>query len=317
MIVLSFANHNNSPYGVFDGPGRRSEALKLGRQSEYVTSTFQCVIFLLVSVKRLDRKPNVNLFQYLETSNNKMEERFLPRNMTLNLSNTQTSDTDDKICLIELSTKNKFQFNISIVNLSHTYTNDIMCTYAGLAVYDRKHVSTNAITTYCQSRSNYYEHRPIYSNSSRILLVIYKYPEYGNLNLLIKASTTDCTVLKKNPCLFQFPCFRLPHQEACQKFDLNQIYGDNPQSHFGYHGLDIPIQADQCVVVQFTAVLDLFFYKLFAFVVPVREMICSITHAVVKGYDDLTILKKSHSIHINYTTNGIFTGKPNEPISKF
>ena len=139
-----------------------------------MTSTFQCVIFLLMSVHRLDRKPNVNLFQYLETSNNKMEERFLPRNMTLKLSNTQTCDTDDKICLIELSTKNKFQFNISIVNLSHTYTSDIMCTYAGLAVYDRKLVSPNVITTYCQSSSNYYEHRPIYSNSSRILLVIYE-----------------------------------------------------------------------------------------------------------------------------------------------
>ena len=113
------------------------------------------------------------------------------------------------------------------------------------------------------------------------------YPEYGNLNLLIKASTTDCAVRKKNPCLFQIPCFRFPHQEACQKFGLNQIYGANPKSHFGYHGLDILIQGGQCVVVQFTAVLDLFFYKLFALVVPEREMICSITHAVVKGYDDL------------------------------
>ena len=179
-----------------------------------------------MSVNRLDRKPKVNLFQYLETSSNKIKERFLPVNMTLKLSNTQACDTDDKVCVIELSTENEFQFNISTANLSHTYTNDIMCTYGGLAVYDRKSVFPNAITTYCLSRSNDYEHRPIYSNSSRILLVIY----------------TNIQNMEISTC-------------------------------WSFSGLDIPIQGNQCVVVQFTAVLDLFFYKLFAFVVPKREIL--------------------------------------------
>ena len=317
VIVLSFANHINSPYEVFDGPGRRSKALKLRSQTEYVTSTFQCVIFLLVSINRLGRKPKVNHLTYLERYNDKIEEKFLAENMTLKLDNAQTCDTDDRMCVIELSTKSEFHFNISIMSLSHTYINDIICSYGGLTVYDSNRVPPNVIATHCQLRNNDYKHRPIYSNSSRILLVIYEYPEYGNLNLLIRASTTDCTVLRKNPCLFQFPCFRFPNHAACQKFGLYEIYGTNPKSHFGYDGLHIPIQGGQCVVVQFAAVLDLFFYKLFAFVVPEREMICSITHAVVKGYDDLTILKKSHSIHINYTANGIFTGKSNEPFSKF
>ena len=122
VIVLSFEKFIHSLYEVFDGPGRRSEALKLGSQTKHVTSTFQCVIFLIGSVNRLDSKPNVNVFQYLKTSNKKMEERFLPRNMTLRLSNTQACDTDDKVCVFELSTESEFQFNISIVNLSHTYT---------------------------------------------------------------------------------------------------------------------------------------------------------------------------------------------------
>ena len=309
VIALSFANHIRGQYEVFDGPGRRSKALILRNQTDYITSTFQCVIFLLVSINRLDRKQKVNHLKFLETSKNNVEERFLAENRTLKLDNAQTCDTDDRICVIELSTKNEFHFNISIMSLYHTYTNDIICIYGGLTVYDRKRVPPNEITTRCQSKNNDYEHRPIYSNSSRILSVIYEYPEYGNLSLLIKVSTTDCTVLEKNPCLFQFPCFRSPYHAPCQKFGLYEIYGTNPKSHFGYDGLHIPIQGCQCVVVQFAAVLDLFFYKLFAFVVPEREMICSITHTVVKGYDDLTILKKSHSIHINYTANGIFTGK--------
>ena len=204
VIVLLFTNHIKSVYEVFDGPGRRSEALKLGNQTEYVTSTFQCAIFVLLSVNHLDAKSNVSLLKYLETSNNKMEERFLPGNITLKLGNAEICDARDKICVIQLSTKIEFHFNISIVNLSHTYINDILCrsNYGGLTVYDRKSASPNVITTYCTSRNNDYEHKPIYSNSSRILLVTYKYPEYGNLSLLIKVSTTDCIVLKKNPCLF-------------------------------------------------------------------------------------------------------------------
>ena len=164
---------------AFDGPDTLSPILKSKHLYDklYViqTSTFQCILNICVGC--------INFFQYQNELNIYSFDVKQFKDIILNHQNISgltyyynTQKTNQNVDIIKVLFPHHLKINITIQNLSHNYNKNILCSYAGFVVYDRKEAEGNShISTKCSSHTDIFRHQNIYSNSSTIRLLAYSY----------------------------------------------------------------------------------------------------------------------------------------------
>ncbi len=187
---------------IFDGPGTLSPKLKTtsqsGDQNIYITSSFQCFVFLCCSgvlsdiywkssfvfeakQKRIDQHVFVTRVEYME------QQRRLASRWSVHVT---------KVTTIEQSI-----ISITTNYLISTHSRNELCTFAGLSAHEGHNNPQGLITTICFQYSLLFAHRNIYSTSNSMLLILHSYQEYGSQNVSLTLSRTTCKVQKINACL--------------------------------------------------------------------------------------------------------------------
>ena len=95
--------------------------------------------------------------------------------------------------------------NITTNNMSYKGQNNILCEYAGLAVFEKKYKTYKEITTVCYTHIGY-AHRNIYTRDFEAVLVFYSYPLYGTISITVSISFTNCKIITINTCVFETKC---------------------------------------------------------------------------------------------------------------
>ena len=200
-------NMNDRKYiiEIFDGPGTLTKMLKSKTlndsfsQDVYITSSFQCIIFLY-QINLTDFNILNNIIKYLT----KYTIFSKTVNLSTNSSLIQTYPSKEcyvqkQVCLILVTTNVNYVINITINNLTHNYKRNDLCKFGGIATYIIQQANEE-ISIVCTSHTGVYKYRGIYSNTSETLLVIYSYIEYGTINVTLELSTTMCKVVQNHAC---------------------------------------------------------------------------------------------------------------------
>ena len=99
------------------------------------------------------------------------------------------------VCIIPFQTNAGYRLNVSMRGIYSSDQGDILCSYAGLSMYDIINQSYIDIYTICKPSE-----RNIYSNTSKMLLVYYSFKKYSSFSVELGFSTTMCKVVKLNLC---------------------------------------------------------------------------------------------------------------------
>ena len=178
--------------------------------------------------------------------------------LSLNIRNT---------ALYQISTETHFHINVTFSYLNYKGFNDPICTFSGLTAYDIFNQVHSDIFTECVPSRGIYKHQPIYSQHNNVFLVIYVYPEYGNINMRLLISATPCYPITINTCAFAYLCRSSTISPFCEQFSkgLNQLPVVNTNykknGYFKYYFdqssvLMFAIPDKKCYVMQMTHYLD-------------------------------------------------------------
>ena len=96
------------------------------------------------------------------------------------------------LSIVKISSKLNHHLNISITNFTNNYTNNPLCTYAGISFHKVSGDTYVEKRSICTDEGDFYKHRHIYSNQSKILVVMYAYKRYGMMYMSMKIAATKC-----------------------------------------------------------------------------------------------------------------------------
>ena len=99
------------------------------------------------------------------------------------------------VCIIPFQTNAGLRLNVSMRIIYNSDQGDILCSYAGLSMYDIMNQRYIHINTICKPTK-----RNIYSNRSRMLLVYYSFTKYSSFRVELILSPTICKVFELNLC---------------------------------------------------------------------------------------------------------------------
>ena len=204
MLILINVSHLSCCIKILDGPGDLSLEIKPLNNSRnvdshhmYITSSYQATIHILDKMKPANIRRLQQSYVYEQVKNT-------PFSITTNQPVLRFIDIPrslERTWLQIIVTSDLMRFNISIENMSYKGNDNTFCDIAGTTVYDIINDTYKAISTFCNLPEGY-PHRNIYSKSSKILLVSYQHVEYGYMVHTLGVSTTKCTIVFLNPCVF-------------------------------------------------------------------------------------------------------------------
>ena len=260
---------------VQDGPGPSSPLLKREMKTSkpdangtlFRTTGLQC--FLTVNIdKRVYNSGNLTLFQYYQKMTGSFLNYSLIRNETVSIttrgSDSSSIQSSKTFLLLMLITSKIEKVNMSIDTLKYQGKESPLCKYAGVTSYDVEHDTKTEISTVCHS-SQRYRLRNIYSNTPKLLIVIYQCNEYGILTIDLTATSTKCNVIQFNPCVLGkinvgFPCLggsieHCSYLKQLPNFQANCVNGSDCQKGADPH-VHVTVPDGACVVLQINHNMD-------------------------------------------------------------
>ena len=185
---------------AFDGPDTLSPMLPSVYLDDQVhvivTSSFQCILNIYKGCTTSFSNTNQIWFRTFDINPVKtiIFNNQTISNFSYHYSNKKFSN---KVDITKIMVPHNLIINITIKNLDHNYSRNILCNYGGFVVYNllnfkyKSHESTK-----CSPHTDIFRHQNIYSKSPAILLVAYSYREYGSMSLRAGFSTTKCSIVK-------------------------------------------------------------------------------------------------------------------------
>ncbi len=205
QLNISFSTKTTSySIEVHDGPGLLSKCVtprkETGMKSTYLTTTFQCIV--LVGVQNAEK----NVLSYDAVSNSDFKSLHIDQGVVQKYSHTSKMHIST-IALFHITTVPSHQVCAKIISFSFTNRNNYpKCSFSGLAAYNFHRNTLSEIKAECLQYSGFYRYRNIYSITSSLILVIYSYVEYGQLNLSYELSSTHCKSVTISTCPFFKHC---------------------------------------------------------------------------------------------------------------
>ncbi len=208
VIILTLKVQTLAP-DMFDGPGSKSRSLgsrslrSVGSQNNktasYMTSSFQCVLYFY-------NRTVVNYSTKLNTG---------IQHITINLQPSEilviSSDWFcgiNRFCSMRILTKANDKINVSATLEYEGNHNTEDCMFGGLVAF-KKDQSTD-IKTICPKPCHILEtkmlkndlqfHQSIHSNDPEMLVLLYSYEQYAQINTSLTISSTTCTRKYLNIC---------------------------------------------------------------------------------------------------------------------
>ncbi len=251
-------------FEIHDGPGILSPLLKPVRADHYLTSTFQCEVYLWIYVETIEAKPS-DLLSYSAQSTPWRKMVYLTSNTQTMLFNSSKIPSISGVLFLSITALvPAAKIIITVSNLSYTGTNDLLCTFSGLSVYDTIPENTNEISNLCFTWDGVYQYPSIISKSPKLFLIVYDNDNYGCVAVQFTAKTTHCTSVVINACAFSFLC-EASHNALCSEFqketetlDTDSTVGqtiDGQMAMAGTPGLrpsyfKFSVEPEQCLILQ-------------------------------------------------------------------
>ena len=195
--------------------------------------------------------------------------------------------------------------NISITNFTSNYSNNTLCTYAGIAFYEVIGNTYSEKHSLCTDEGNFYKYRNVYLTGSQILVVLYAYRKYGMMHISMKIKTSKCKLTQTNVymCAYSFYCSKKHfHIHRNKQLCIKLIRESDVQTNFDarfFAGSSIRQKEGGCIIFQFTQEVNLFVYKITTYVKRLKY--CG---TIFKTAQPKTFNKK-----ITCEAMGFFTGK--------
>ncbi len=186
---------------VHDGPGVLAPAIE-GVQGSYVCTTFQC----LVIVRATSSDRHINFLASIFTETTKVS---ISSETVLNLPGDHCARTP---CVIQLRTNHSSQINVT--NLATNYkgkklnfkgfdVGSLLCTFAGLIAAEHLRGIYQESYTVCteHNHSDSGLSRSFYSSEASLILVLYWYKSYAEIDVILNVSNTPCKAIEINLCM--------------------------------------------------------------------------------------------------------------------
>ena len=185
---------------IHDGPGFENKILKLSANNEsdpslvlYYTPTFQCMIHFISQNHQPLHKA---LFRYRNVKQDIVTKMFLDFNETKIISFPNSLENEsNKVAIFEISVPLGFYVNVSILNFKYGGFRISTCHFAGITTYNSINSTYKEMSTVCQPHYGIYKSHKMYSETSKIVLVIYHHEEYSKIEADILISATRCAPL--------------------------------------------------------------------------------------------------------------------------
>ena len=205
IVVTSLFNNSLK---IYDGPDFLSKSLQFSRRSIYVTSTFQCMIYMLSNIPIVNS--SYDILQYMPEENY-ITKGFIIDSHKYSLINYPfTKSTPLAIINLTKTTESNSLLNIAIKNFTNNYDDNSLCRYGGIIFYDMIRGRNIKAQSVCENYKEFYKHRNIYSHDSEMLLSMYSYDDYGELHAVLNISITDCRLTYKNRYIFTYNFYCTP-----------------------------------------------------------------------------------------------------------
>ena len=253
-IFFTISAKLNMSVSIYDGPGILSQILKPFNETvkykSYLTTSFQALATTYDNFQNSEShfinfvKDDVQPCAFINTTN-----------VTISFP---IETCRKSFSVIEIYTITHYKINLTISYAYYIGVNNVLCNYAGLAAYDYQFKTHRVISSMC-FQQNHSIYRNIYSKDRALLLVIYEYPEYGQLTVSLQGSSSQCKPVLLNICSFEYPCPSRYHKrcEHLQNVPNLDVYCDE-KKHIGIckyrgqtHKANITVgEEGQCVVLQ-------------------------------------------------------------------
>ena len=245
IFIINFTVNSQATIDLFDGPGTLSPNIYLCNQESYTTSTFQCAIHLWTPfTENLERECG---FTFVTMPSNISKKIKMSNFLTHTISHELTNSKIWKIF-------SNVHLKLTIKTIMYTGYNDPICTFAGISVYSAN--KDTEITNDCFSFYDFNIDKDIYPSSNVTLLVLYSYKEYGDLNITMQLSTTQCKPVTIDTCALTHLC-KYPNTIMCKEH-REQIKSLNLNYTKISKEFPLSVNPGQCFILQMVA----FIYKL-------------------------------------------------------
>ena len=192
---------------VFDGPGYSSDRyvpphVDFSETMVFYTNTFQAVVYKFGQQGKLVYSAQI------------IQPKKIRPKMGFNIlfPDTILCSSNADLCSLMITTNNKSSnIRVTVLGISYSGTEDnTLCNFAGLSAYNiMDDGSYKHISTVCDPHNDFYQYRPIYSNSSTLLLVMYWYKIFIEIfNISFAILETHCSSVKINLCISKFHVFQ-------------------------------------------------------------------------------------------------------------
>ena len=155
---------------IYDGPDFLSKSLKFSPRSIYVTSTFQCIIYMLSNIPIVNA--SYDFLQYLTEENNITKVFNIDSHKYSLIDYPFTKSTPLVILNLRKTTESNSLLNITIKNVTNNYDDNSLCRYGGIIFYEIIRGRNFKAQSVCENYREFYKHRNIYSRGSEMLLAI-------------------------------------------------------------------------------------------------------------------------------------------------
>lgn len=283
------------PLDVYDGPGilskmiaSKTSILNKPNDAILVTTSFQCVILMY-------NHSALITFSSLDYDKNNISQNFLlVPGSSLNITYPNDCSIDvDIMCYFEVETDPGFQLNVSVANMMYSGENNTAnCSFAGVAAYNNQtEISTNCIKIHSSfeiAKKNYpyYVFQNVYSSYNSLVLVLYSYKQYGNINISLLISTTTCKPKQANFCDEPFA----KSEGNNKQLFLTALITKTTKFVTSHN-------EEQCIILQF-APSKVHIHKLPKDKMPIERCIIQVSHTNIE--------ESVRNVHFNVT--GFFRG---------
>ena len=228
---------------IFDGPGYLSKVKTfVDIASKYTISSFQCI--LIFEYHHFGLKNDNCTVRYSGTTSNPNSSTLGVISETFKYNNTDCAYP----LILVLKSQEKTKILITVSQFSfNAKEDDVDCKYGGISFFDVKGNNMHETVSVCTTRGEDQQNlQKYYSDNNITMVVMYSYPEYSSLTLLLHASETHCDVVKINTCAIEKAC--KSSLEECSTIWQNEIV--KIKEDYIIH-LTIKPGNENCTVLQF------------------------------------------------------------------
>ena len=210
-VIIKNITSKHHGFLVFDGPGYLSPTMN-ATKNVIITSTFQCLVLVFLTG---DKMTNNEQFKFISKT-------LSTDNIVINVTNTSMFNIPQLKCMknVYISlflAESGYEVNITAIVVKSTNPYNINCLYAGLVTGERVANDYKESKTICEVNSvSRGQSISFYSSNSSLILVMYWYKKYSEIDASVMVSQTKCKPVIINPCHFNTFC--LEYIPKCQSY---------------------------------------------------------------------------------------------------